>query len=165
LILANSHHTLELFLNGGKTEGIVKYRTMHIDDYAGALALWQSAEGVQLRSTDSRDGIARYLDCNPGLSFVAESGDEIIGTIMAGHDGRRGYIQHLAVQAANRNVGIGSELLRLCLAALKHAGISKSHVHVFSANKIASHFWLARGWQLRADIAVFSFVNDGDDNA
>lgn len=138
---------------------------MQIHDYADALALWQSAEGVKLRAADSREGIARYLERNPGLSFVAESGGKVVGTIMAGHDGRRGYIQHLAVQAANRNVGIGSELLRRCLAALKHAGISKSHVHVLSDNKIAREFWFARGWQLRDDIAVFSFVNDGDDNA
>ncbi len=143
----------------------MKYRTMHIDDYADALALWQSAEGVQLRSADSRDGIARYLTRNPGLSFVAESGGKVVGTIMAGHDGRRGYIQHLSVQAACRNTGIGGELLRRCLAALKQAGISKSHVQVLSDNKIACHFWLARGWQRRDDIAMFSFVNDGDDNA
>ncbi len=138
---------------------------MQIDDYNDALALWQSAEGVQLRSADSREGIARYLERNPGLSFVAKSGGEIIGTIMAGHDGRRGYIQHLAVQAQSRNAGIGSELLRRCLAALKQAGISKSHVHVLIDNHIAREFWIARGWQLRDDIAVFSFVNDGDDNA
>lgn len=143
----------------------MKYRTMHIDDYADALALWQSAEGVQLRSADSREGIVRYLERNPGLSFVAQSGDEIIGTIMAGHDGRRGYIQHVAVQAQSRNAGIGSELLRRCLAALKLAGISKSHVHVLSDNNTGRAFWLARGWQLRDDIAVYSFVNDGDDNA
>jgi len=151
--------------NGSKTEGIVKYRTMQIDDYTDALALWQSAEGVQLRSADSLEGIARYLARNPGLSFVAESDGKVVGTIMAGHDGRRGYIQHLAVQAGSRNAGIGSELLRHCLAALKQTGISKSHVHVLSDSNIAREFWLARGWKMREDIAVFSFVNDGDDNA
>ena len=138
---------------------------MQIDDYNDALALWQSADGVQLRSADSREGIARYLTRNPGLSFVAESGGKVVGTIMAGHDGRRGYIQHLAVQAESRNAGIGSELLRRCLVALKQVGINKSHVHVLSDNNIAREFWLARGWEMREDIAVFSFVNDGDDNA
>ncbi|MDO8273819.1 MAG: GNAT family N-acetyltransferase [Gammaproteobacteria bacterium] len=144
---------------------MVKYRTMQIDDYDGALALWQSADGVQLRSADSREGIARYLTRNPGLSFVAESGGKVVGTIMAGHDGRRGYIQHLAVKAQSRNAGIGSELLRRCLATLKQAGIGKSHVHILSDNHIAREFWIARGWELRDDIDVFSFVNDGDDNA
>lgn len=143
----------------------MKYRTMQIDDYTDALALWQSAEGVQLRAADSLEGTTRYLTRNPGLSFIAESGGKVVGTIMAGHDGRRGYIQHLAVHAEFRKAGIGSELLRRCLVALKQAGISKSHVHVLSDNKIAREFWLARGWKMREDIAVFSFVNDGDDNA
>ncbi|MDO9317253.1 MAG: GNAT family N-acetyltransferase [Gammaproteobacteria bacterium] len=138
---------------------------MQIDDYTDALALWLGAEGVQLRSADSLEGIARYLERNPGLSFVAESDGKVVGTIMAGHDGRRGYIQHLAIQVEFRKAGVGSELLRRCLVALKQAGISKSHVHVLSDNNIAREFWLARGWQMREDIAMFSFVNDGDDNA
>ena len=80
---------VELSENDSKAKGVVKYCTMQIDDYADALVLWQGAESVQLRAADSLEGVARYLAHNPGLSFIAESGGKMVGTIMAGHDGRR----------------------------------------------------------------------------
>lgn len=91
-----------------------------------------------------------------GLSFVGEIQGEIVGTIMAGHDGKRGYVQHLAVANSVKGRGIGSELIRLCLDALASEGILKSHIHVLANNELAQSYWIHRGWQARSDLKVYS---------
>ena len=141
------------------------YRNMLISDYDSVIALWRDCDGVSLRDADSRDGIEKYLLRNPALSFVAFDGVDIVGTIMAGHDGKRGYIQHLAVANAVRKQGIASNLVELCLAALKSQGIEKSHVHVLDDNEPGRQFWSARGWFHRAEIAMYSFINGENRNA
>ncbi|WP_111497243.1 MULTISPECIES: GNAT family N-acetyltransferase [Marinobacter] len=141
------------------------YRPMTLDDYDGALRLWQEMAGVRLRDADSRDGIGRYLRRNPGLSIVALDGDRIVGTVMAGHDGKRGYIQHLAVSEAYRRQGIATRLVADCLAALKREGILKSHVMILQDNERGQAFWSRLGWQRRDDVALYSFINGGSDNS
>lgn len=141
------------------------YREMTISDYAGIITLWQKTEGVKLRDADSPEGIGRYLQRNPNLSFVAVYEGNIVGTIMSGHDGKRGYIQHLAVASENRNSGIGTELISRCLQALKYEGIDKSHIHVLSNNELAKRYWSNRGWLQRTDIEVYSYTNSCSENA
>lgn len=159
----------------------MRIRQMTIDDYDAVLALWQQVDGLQLRDADSRDAIARYLERNPGLSFVASddaqlSGaatvklgaepvvETVIGALMAGHDGRRGYIQHLAVDPHCQRRGVGDALVKICLSALKNQGIMKSHILVLAENTTAKSFWLDSGWLARKDVEVFSFVNSDDPN-
>lgn len=141
------------------------YRRLEISDYEAIMALWRDCAGVSLREADSRAGIEAYLARNPGLSFVAEVDAQIIGTIMAGHDGKRGYIQHLAIADDWRQRGVATRLVETCLAALKRAGIVKSHVHVLADNRQGRTFWLQRGWHHRAEIAMYSFVNGDNPNA
>lgn len=137
----------------------MRYRVMSVDDYSALIELWVRSEGVQLREADSREGIARYLARNPGLSFVAEDAGTIIATLMAGHDGKRGYIQHLAVDSAYRRQGIATQLVRLCLAALKKEGVLKSHLMVLDTNALAKQFWCSQGWVERKDVALHSYIN------
>jgi len=137
---------------------------MVIDDYDAAIALWQQAEGIKLRDADSREGIERYLFRNPGMSFVVENENEIIAAIMSGHDGRRGYLQKLAVSQSYRKKGIGGKLVGLCISALKLEGIVKSHIHILSDNDLAKHFWYQQGWVERIDISVYSYANGIGDN-
>ncbi|MFG6666981.1 GNAT family N-acetyltransferase [Halomonas sp. HNIBRBA4712] len=134
------------------------YRPMALDDYAAAVALWQQTPGVRLRDADSFEGITRYLSRNPGLSIVAEQGGELIGTIMAGHDGHRGFIQHLAVAERHREQGIGTALVNRCLDALRAEGIDKAHLMLLVDNEPGKRFWQRMGWQFRTDIALHSFV-------
>ena len=101
----------------------MNYRCMQTGDYEAVMTLWRSCEGLLLRDADSKPRIESYLERNPGLSFVAHAGDAIVGSIMAGHDGKRGYVQHLAVDPGARGQGIASRLLELCLDALKLQGI------------------------------------------
>ncbi|MGM0857689.1 MAG: GNAT family N-acetyltransferase [Pseudomonadota bacterium] len=140
------------------------YRTMTIDDYEAAIALWSESEGVRLRDADSREGIEKYLLRNPGLSFVAEEDGELAGTIMAGHDGKRGYVQHLSVADAHRRSGIATRLVSLCLEALKHEGILKSHLMILPENEAGKQFWASQGWACRSDIQLYSFINAEDQN-
>lgn len=140
------------------------YRTMTINDYEAAIALWSESEGVRLRDADSREGIEKYLLRNPGLSFVAEADGELVGTIMAGHDGKRGYVQHLSVADSHRRAGIATRLVSLCLEALKHEGILKSHLMILPENEAGKKFWASQGWACRSDIQLYSFVNSDDQN-
>ena len=142
----------------------MQFRIMELLDYESITTLWQESEGVKLRDADSIEGIEKYLLRNKGLSFVCEKGTEIVGTIMSGHDGKRGYIQHLAVKSDLRNSGIATELLDLCISALKDEGIVKSHIHVLSNNELAKSYWLGRGWKERTDIGVYSYINSNDVN-
>ena len=132
---------------------MVTIRNMSVDDYDGVCALWRSTPGMGLNSTDdSRAGIAAYLQRNPTTSFVAECGGTIVGVIMAGHDGRRGYIYHTAVLSAYRNQGIGGRLLDCAMAALDKEGINKVALVAFRANEIGNRFWERRGFTVRDDL-------------
>ncbi len=137
----------------------MQYREMQISDYDGIITLWKETEGVHLRSTDSREGIEKCLKRNPKLSFVAEESNQIIGTIMSSHDGRRGYIQHLAVSSDWRQNGIATVLLSRCIQGLKQEDIYRSQIHILSENKLAKKYWSSRGWEKRTDIEVYSYVN------
>ncbi|MCP1315313.1 GNAT family N-acetyltransferase [Halomonas sp. 707D7] len=136
----------------------MNYRPMTLDDHAAAVALWQRTPGVRLRDADSFEGITRYLARNPGLSIVAEQDEALIGTIMAGHDGHRGFIQHLAVAEPYRKQGIGTALVSRCLDALRAEGIDKAHLMLLVDNDAGKRFWTTLGWEFRTDIALHSFV-------
>ena len=89
----------------------MKIRNMRLDDYDNVYALWLSCPGMRLNDwDDSREGIAKYLARNPNTCFVAEERGEIVGAILTGHDGRRGYISHTAVSPAHQRQGIGRQL-------------------------------------------------------
>jgi ribosomal protein S18 acetylase RimI-like enzyme len=130
-------------------------------EYDAAYGLWRRTEGMGLSETDSRDGIAVFLERNPGLSFVARVlvarvRGEVVGTLLCGHDGRRGYLHHLAVTPACRNRGIGTRLVETCLARLAERGLRKCHVFVRADNEDGRRFWRRRGWQERSDLAMLS---------
>lgn len=131
-------------------------REMAIQNYDEVLALWQAAEGIGLSDADSQEGVARFLERNPGLSFVARDGEDLIGAALCGHDGRRGYIHHLAVSKSHRRRGIGRALVGRCFSALKRDGINKCHIFVFSDNKDAIAFWKNIGWTQRVELVMMS---------
>lgn len=140
-------------------------RTMTFADYDAVLALMQRTPGISIRDADSREATERYLARNPGLSFVAEDEQGICGCLMAGHDGRRGYLQHLIVLPENRRQGIAGALVEQCLDQLAALGIQKSHVDVLKSNALAAAYWAAQGWQLREDIDRYSVIHAGSANA
>ena len=131
----------------------VQIRVMTIDDYDKVYDLWIHTPGMGLNTTDdSKEGIEKYLKRNPTTSFVAESDGKIVGVIMAGHDGRRGYIHHTAVLPEYRKQGIASYLVERALLALDMEGIKKVALVVFSKNEIGNDFWERRGFIAREDL-------------
>ena len=128
-------------------------RTMNIADYEKVYELWMSCKNMGFNNLDdSREGIEKFLDRNPNTSFVAEANGIIIGIILAGHDGRRGYIYHMSVDENFRKHGIGKQLVEKSLSALKEEGISKAALLVFNRNEIGNAFWEKQGFIARGDI-------------
>lgn len=123
-------------------------------DYDAVLALWAGAEGVGLAASDSREGIVDFLVRNPGMSLVARHEQEIVGAVLCGHDGRRGYLYHLAVARPHRQQGLGRALVETCLSKLAKAGILKATIVVYASNEAGQQFWRRLGWKDRSDLLV-----------
>ncbi|MEO6676105.1 MAG: GNAT family N-acetyltransferase [Pseudomonas sp.] len=140
-------------------------RVMTLNDYDAVIDLMKRTPGVSLRDADSRESTAKYLERNPGMSFVAEVEGVVGGCVMCGHDGRRGYLQHLVVLPQHRRQGVANALVARCLASLEALGILKCHLDVFKTNAVAADYWRSQGWQLRTDIDRYSFTRSGDENA
>jgi ribosomal protein S18 acetylase RimI-like enzyme len=131
---------------------------MTIDRYDEVIRIWEDSEGIGLSDADTRENIQSFLERNEGLSFIATVGDKITGAALCGHDGRRGYIYHLAVHRNYRHRGIGRALARQCLDAIRIRGIGKCHIFVFSNNREAISFWKEIGWEERIDLVVMSRI-------
>jgi len=129
-------------------------RVFRISDYDAVLALWQGTKGVGLNESDTRPAIMAYLQRNPRLSLVAEADGQIVGAILCGHDGRRGYLHHLAVSKPHRRCGLGRRLVETCLANLRQAGIPKCNIFIFADNAEGMKFWARTGWRLRKELRL-----------
>ena len=128
-------------------------RKMTINDYDDIYALWLSCAGMGLNNLDdSREGISRFLARNPDTCFVAADGEKIVGVIMAGNDGRRGFIYHTAVAPEYRNQGIGAKMVDRTMLALKDCGINKAALVVFERNQAGNGFWEKQGFTVREDL-------------
>lgn len=135
---------------------MVSIRKMKVSDYDQALALWKRTPGMGLSAADEKEEVRKFLKKNNALCFVAFAGRELVGTILCGEDGRRGYLYHLAVDANCRKTGIGKSLVQKSLQALQKRGIQKCHLFVIAENAPGIAFWKHTGWQLRDDIEVMS---------
>ncbi len=131
-------------------------REMTIGDYEKICALWKVSEGVGLSDADSKEGIKRFLERNPDLSYVAVENGEIVGAALCGHDGRRGYIHHLSVAKSHRCHGIGRSLVGRCMFSLMRIGIGKTHLFIFGENQEAIDFWERVGYSQRVELVMMS---------
>jgi ribosomal protein S18 acetylase RimI-like enzyme len=131
-------------------------RTMRAADYDEVLALWRACDGLGLTDSDSREGVRAFLRRNPGLSFVALKNGHINGAALCGHDGRRGFIYHLAVAPSARRRGIARALVEACLKKLRQSRIQKCHIVVFARNRAGRRFWERPGWLERTELKLMS---------
>ena len=125
----------------------IKTREFSIRDYDGALELWQRVEGLEIAEGDDRESIACFLARNPGLSRVATDGTAIVGVALCGHDGRRGYIYHLAVDPAYQGRGLGKRLMDESLDGLRQVGLKRALILVANDNPRGRKFWRRHGWE------------------
>ncbi len=132
-----------------------RFRPLGLADYDEVRALWERSSGIGLNESDTREAIALFLERNPGLSRVALAPDgTIAGAVLSGHDGRRGYLHHLAVDESHRRRGLGSRLVEQALQDLRALGIPKTNIYLFADNAAGRAFWLREGWSVRDDLVV-----------
>lgn len=131
-------------------------RELEMKDYDFVLTLWRSVKGLSVGESDSPENIEHYMQRNPGLSFTAWHSDRLIGAVLCGHDGRRGFLHHLAVVPEYRNHGVARRLIEQCLTALSNQGIRRCHVFVLTSNDDGRGFWKRMGWKDREDIALMT---------
>ena len=136
----------------------MQVRPLTTTDIPNVLALWRASAGVGLSDADSPENLSAFLTRNPGLSCVSTHDGRLIGAVLVGHDGRRGFLYHLAVHADYRRQGIARRLVARALAGLKELGILKSHVMVFQTNEEGGRFWTHLGWIPREELQVHSLV-------
>ena len=134
-------------------------RVMTIEDYDGVKELWMKIKGFGIRSIDdSREGVSRFLKRNPTTSVVAEEDGKIVGSILCGHDGRRGCFYHVCVDEAYRMQGIGKTMVVKAMEALKEEKINKVSLIAFTQNDIGNVFWKEIGWTKREDLNYYDFT-------
>lgn len=142
---------------GGTMSVII--REMMPGDYDNVYELWLGIEGFGIRSMDdSREGVERFLRRNPSTSVVAEQNGRIVGSILCGHDGRRGCFYHVCVAQGYRQHGIGHRMAQFCMRALSREGINKVSLIAFRQNEVGNTFWHRVGWTFRDDLNYYDFT-------
>ena len=135
----------------------MEIRTMTINDYKEVSKLWSNTAGMGMRSLDdSEAGIAKFLKRNSTTNFVAIIENQVVGVILGGHDGRRGYIYHTAVDIEYRGNGIGSKMVETVVIAFENEGINKAALVVFKTNDTGNQFWKSMGWEERLDLNYYN---------
>lgn len=132
-------------------------KKMTIDDYEELFSLWNITPNMGLRSLDdSKEGISRFLDRNPNTNFVAYKDGKLVGAILSGHDGRRGYIYHTVVLKEYRRQGIASRLVDMAVEALQKEGITRVCLNVVETNEQGKEFWKNKGWEKKDFLGFYS---------
>lgn len=132
-------------------------KKMTIDDYEKLFEMWQSTPNMGLRSLDdSKEGISFFLKRNPNTNFVAYDDNKLIGAILSGHDGRRGYIYHTVVLPEYRRQGIAANLVDMAVKALQEEGITRVCLNVMETNEQGKKFWIDRGWEKKDFLGFYS---------
>ena len=124
----------------------VLIRPFVVADYENAVKLWSEIEGLGLNESDTHEAIEAFLERNPNFSAVAEVEGVIVGTVLCGHNGRAGSLNHLAVSETQRNRGIGHSLVNYSFTKLAEAKIPRCNIFVYTENEVGNRFWLRSGW-------------------
>jgi ribosomal protein S18 acetylase RimI-like enzyme len=131
-------------------------------DYPKLIKLWEAAGNIEVRQTDTPEILARFLYRNPTCSYAAYAGTRLIGAILAGHDGWRGHLYHMAVKPDYRERGVGTRLVNAAVSALKSEDIQRIHCLVKRDNLIAQQFWEACSFDMREDLYDFFLGLESD---
>lgn len=143
----------------------MKISLMTIDDYEKVYKLWINTSGMGMRSLDdSFQGIDKFIKRNPTTNFIAKLENKVIGVILCGHDGRRGYIYHTAVDCEYRGTGIGKALVNAVIEALRKEEINKVALVAFASNDVGNRFWESIGFKERDDLVYRNLTINQNNN-
>lgn len=132
----------------------MKLSRLRPSDFDETLSFWNGAEGMSASGSEKPDAFATFLERNPGLSFKVTDRDRIVGTILCGHDGHRGYVHHLAVAPGYSDRNVGQTLVERSLSGLERLGIERCHIFVGTGNN--REFWKSIAWGRQGDLAIFT---------
>jgi len=135
------------------TAPLLTIRPYRAADEAAVIALWERC-GLLRPQNDPRKDIARKLKVNPEWFLVAEDGGRIVGVVMAGYEGHRGWINYLAVDPARRRGGLGRALVAEAERVLRAAGCPKINLQVRPENKAAIAFYERLGFTVEGAISL-----------
>jgi ribosomal protein S18 acetylase RimI-like enzyme len=124
-----------------------------IGNYEAILSLWKEA-GLIIRPGDDLAGVQRKLQRDPDLFLVAREREEIVGCVMGGWDGRRGWIYHLAVKASHRRRGIAKALMQELETRLIQKGARKVNAQVYRSNSASLRFFDECGYEANPDLVM-----------
>jgi N-acetylglutamate synthase len=132
----------------------VEILPMGVDDLEVVTALWHATEGVGMNESDGLEQLRCFLDRNPELSLIARDGSRLVGAVLCGHDGRRGFLYHLAVLPVYRKRGLGRAMVERCLDALGALGLLRCNILIYVDNHTGERFWKSGGWFERSELKL-----------
>jgi putative acetyltransferase len=133
-------------------EGLLTIRAMVAADIPAALDLWQNTDGVGLTIEETPEMLVSFLERNPSISSAAFLEGRLVGAVLGGHDGRRGYLYHLAVATEHRRQGLARSLVDRTTRQLGAVGLLRATLLVYATNHEGQSFWRHLGWHMRLDL-------------
>ena len=131
----------------------IELHRFDIGDYDVVLSLWKEC-GLIIRPGDDLDGIRLKLQRDADLFLVARDKGVVVGCVMGGWDGRRGWIYHLAVKPSYRRRGVAKALLHELEVRLAKLGAKKVNAQVYGSNTVSLRFFGACGYNVHSDLVM-----------
>ncbi len=131
----------------------MRIREFQLADYEKVVELWREA-GIVLRPGDEREGIELKLQRDPDLFLVAEDDQQILGVVLGAWDGRRGWINHLAVRSDHRRSGIGKSLVKELERRLAGKGALKVNAQIYKSNRVSVEFFKSLNYEVHSDLIM-----------
>ncbi len=127
--------------------------------YEEVIQIWRKA-GISIGSTDTKEELQRMIHWNPNLFLIGKIDNKVIGVVMGGFDGRRGYVHHLAIDPDFQKKGYGKILMDFLVKEFLKMKVHKLHLFIEKYNKDVVDFYGNLGWEIRDDLIMMSFVPD-----
>ena len=137
----------------------MKIEKFTMESYENIVDLWRKSS-ISVGSTDTRDEIERMLQRNPNLFLIGKVDNKVIGVVMGGFDGRRGYVHHLAIDPEYQRIGFGTMIMDDLIKRFRKIGVHKVHLFIEKYNKELVEFYMNLGWEIRDDLIMMSLVPD-----
>lgn len=129
-----------------KLEMAFTLRTFTLDDYEQIVELWQKTN-LHVGPSETREGLLHKLEHYPELFIVAVEDDRIVGSVVGGYDGRRGWANKVAVDPVMQGSGLGRQLMNELEDRLRAIGCQKLNLMVARSNAHVQHFYERLGFE------------------